>query len=182
MIASIFNFSHETGSCFAPRISFVYAAILAAVITIVYQNRIVLSAPILIGIGICLLGMQYWSLTYVRKYNYFQNSFALLAGNNKSEDERSKILIMKKLSMGLEKDFPVEVPFKYFKAFDKQDICFPERSYNAFKSPRLIIAEKNSTEKASIPYPGMKKSENKYFIFYFAEDAFNEKIIEVLED
>ena len=84
--------------------------------------------------------------------------------------------------MGLEKDFPVEVPFKYFKAFDKQDICFPERSYNAYKSPRLIIEEKNSTEKASIPYPGMKKSENKYFIFYFAEDAFNEKIIEVLED
>ncbi len=172
MAASIFNFSHETGSAFAPRISYVYGALVCSVLIILSQQSFDLPPATAAATTTILVILQYWSLHYVRKYDYFKNSFALISGNHKSQEEMNKIQQMKNLAFKLEYNFPIEIPWKYFKAFDKQDICFPERSFNAYKSPIIIITEKNNPlEKSSPPYPDMLKFENNDFIFYFAKEV-----------
>jgi hypothetical protein len=177
MIASIFNFSHETGSCFAPRVSYVYGALLASIIAALYYTEPKLNKNFVIALSLILIIGQYVSLRYVRDYDYFQNSFGLLTGNHKTEAEQNKIAQMKKISSKLGQGFPVESPWKYFKAFDKQDICFPGRSYNAFIKPLLIIEEKNNPlEIASPPTSTMNRYENARFIFYYEKDLLTEEV------
>jgi hypothetical protein len=178
MVASVFTFSHETGSCFAPRVGFVLGILIPAILFALHYNplfKISTLNALLAVITVVLL--QWWSLNYVRGYDYYRNSFALVTGNPKSPVELQKIEMMKQLSAKLWKGLPVEMPTRYFKAFSDRDICFPARNMYAFHPPLIIVVEKNNPrDGASPPNTDMDSCENEFFKIYYTKGVVKEDI------